>query len=170
MRPPSLQFQSVIDAFGKQGWHNEPVEGREVLTALFDAYHTRVRLVAQVFTELNLLCVVAEAPLEMDQDRYDMFFELLMRANKQLNVGSLEYDIERNELVFRVSNFFDREKFDIEIISSMVHAGIAEIDRFLPYANILATTAEELLPDLNIERLLMREDIIPPVEGDEDII
>jgi hypothetical protein len=71
-------------------------------------------------------------------------------------------------LVFRVTNLFERERYDSDIISSMVHCAIAELDRILPYVAIVRSTAEDLLPDLDIKRLLMREDVIPPVPGDEE--
>jgi hypothetical protein len=38
----------------------------------------------------------------------------------------------------------------------------------VPYVAIVRSTAEDLLPDLDIKRLLMREDVIPPVPGDEE--
>jgi len=94
--------------------------------------------------------------------------ELFMRANKQLNLGNLEYDIDRQRLVFRVSNVFEKEIYDKDIVSSMVHTAIAEVDRFIPYLSTVLKTKEELLPDLSIERLLMREDFIPPVPEAEE--
>lgn len=168
MRPTSRQFQSVLDVFGQNGWHAEPIEGRDVLQCLFDAYHTRVHILAQVFTQMNALVVVGEHKIEVGEDRHAQLFELLMRSNKSLTLGSFEYDIDRSTLVFKISNIFDREVFDKDAISSMVHAAVAEIDRITPYVTILATTAADLLPDLNIERLLLREDVIPPVPGQEE--
>ena len=38
----------------------------------------------------------------------------------------------------------------------------------MPYAMIVQRTPEDLLDDLDLERLLQREDLIPPVPGDED--
>jgi hypothetical protein len=93
---------------------------------------------------------------------------LLARANKPLTLGGFEYDLDRGMLVFRVTNLFERERYDSDIISSMVHCAIAELDRIVPYVAIVRSTAEDLLPDLDIKRLLMREDVIPPVPGDEE--
>jgi len=168
MRPPSRQFESVLNAFGDAGWHAEPIEGKEVLQCMFDAYHTRVHVLAQVFTQMNTLVIVGESRVEMNEDRYDLFFELLMRANKALTIGSFEFDFDRSTLGFKVSNMFDRELFDKDAISSMVHAAVAEIDRLVPYVNILATTAQDLLEDLSIPRLLLRQDVLPPVPGQDD--
>ena len=67
-----------------------------------------------------------------------------------------------------MTNLFERERYDSDIISSMVHCAIAELDRIVPYVAIVRSTAEDLLPDLDIRRLLMREDVIPPVPGDEE--
>ena len=66
MRPHSQQILSVEEAFGRNGWHCELVEGREVIRAGFDAHHTRVDLVAQAYPQLNALSVVTETPLRLD--------------------------------------------------------------------------------------------------------
>jgi hypothetical protein len=168
MRPHSRQILSVEEAFGKNGWHCELVEGREVLTAGFEAHHTRVNLVAQAFPQINALAVVSEASMPLGEAQLPVVLELLARANKQLTLGGFEYDIDREFLVFRMTNLFERERFDGDIISSMVHCAIAELDRITPYAAIVRDTPEDLLGDLDTERLLMREDVIPPVPGDEE--
>ena len=168
MRPHSRQILTVEETFGRNGWHCELVEGRDVLRAGFEAHHTRVDLIAQAFPELNALSIVSEAPMEMGQTHLRVALELLARANKPLTLGGFEYDIDRGMLVFRVTNLFERERYDSDIISSMVHCAIAELDRIVPYVAIVRSTAEDLLPDLDLKRLLMREDVIPPVPGDEE--
>ena len=168
MRPHSRQILVVEETFGRNGWHSELVEGRDVLRAGFEAHHTRVDLIAQAFPELNALSIVSEAPMEMGQTHLPSVLELLARANKPLTLGGFEYDIDRGMLVFRVTNLFERERYDSDIISSMVHCAIAELDRIVPYVAIVRSTAEDLLPDLDLKRLLMREDVIPPVPGDEE--
>lgn len=161
--PPSRQFQSVVEIFGRQGWHAQPIEGREVLECAFEAHHTRVHLLAQVFTNLNALSIVAETPMEFGGARRALALELVMRANKQLTLGGFEYDLDRSQIVFRVTNLFDREMYDADIVSSMVHCAIAELDRIVPLASVLKRTADDLLDDLSIPLLLEREDLLPPV-------
>ena len=168
MRPHSRQILSVEECFGGNGWHCELVEGRDVLRAGFEAHHTRVNLVGQAYPQLNALSIVSEAPLNVDQAHLTAVLELLARANKQLTLGGFEYDLDRAMLVFRITNLFEREKFDHDIISSMVHCAIAELDRITPYASVVCSTAADLLPDLDLPRLLMREDLIPPVPGEEE--
>ncbi len=168
MRPPSLQIQSVENTFGQNGWHCELVEGRDVIRAVFDAHHTRVDLVVQAYPAINALAIVAEGRLDPDDEHLRHVLELLARANKQLTLGGFELDIDRGRLVFRITNLFEREKYDADIVVSMVHCAIAELDRITPYAAIVVGTADDLLDDLDLERLLMREDVIPPVPGDED--
>ncbi|MBK1883334.1 YbjN domain-containing protein [Luteolibacter pohnpeiensis] len=168
MRPHSRQILSVEDCFGGNGWHCELVEGRDVLRAGFEAHHTRVNLVAQAYPQLNALGIVTEAPLSVDKAHMEAVLELLAHANKQLTLGGFEYDLDRSMLVFRITNLFEREKFDPDIISSMVHCGIAELDRITPYTSVVCSTAPDLLPDLDLRRLLMREDLIPPVPGEEE--
>ena len=168
MRPHSRQILSVHEAFGKNGWHSELVEGREVLRAGFEAHHTRVDLVVQAFPELNALSVVSESPMFVAEPQIPAIMELLMRANKQLTLGSFEYDMDREMLVFRITNLFERETFDADIVSSMVHCSIAELDRVVPYVSIVRGTPADLLEDLDLQTLLQREDLIPPVEGEEE--
>ncbi len=168
MRPHSRQILTVEETFGQNGWHCELVEGRDVLRAGFDAHHTRIDLIAQAFPQLNALVVVSESPMPLDGEHLPPVLELLARANKQLTLGGFEYDIDREYLVFRMTNLFEREKYDSDIISSMVHCAIAELDRITPYVAIVRDTPGDLLDDLDLVRLLMREDIIPPVPGEEE--
>ncbi len=156
------------EVFGKNGWHTELVEGRDVLRAGFEAHHTRVDLVAQAYPELNALSVVSETAMFIAEPQMAAFLELLMRANKKFTLGSIEYDFDREMLVFRVTNIFERERYDEDIVSSMVHCAIAELDRMVPYASIVRGTAKDLVADLDLERLLEREDVLPPVPGEEE--
>jgi hypothetical protein len=165
--PPSLQFNSVIEAFGQQGWHHDLVEGREVLQTQFEAHHTRVHVLAQAFTNINALAIVGETPLAPEETHLAALLELLQRANKQLTLGGFEYDFDRQLLVFRITNIFEKERYDADIIASMVHCIIAELDRLVPLANVLLKTKAELLEDLSIEMLLMREDLLPPVPNED---
>jgi len=168
MRPHSRQILTVEETFGRNGWHCELVDGRDVLRAGFEAHHTRVDLIAQAYPQLNALSVVSESPMLVDGDHLAKVLELLSRANKQLTLGGFEYDLDRGHLVFRITNLFEREKFDSDIVASMVHCAIAELDRIIPYVAIVRGTRADLLPDLDLQRLLMREDVIPPVPGDEE--
>lgn len=168
MRPHSRQILSVEECFGTNGWHCELVEGRDVLRAGFEAHHTRVEMIGQAYPQLNALSIVTETPLALDEDHRPAVLELLARANKQLTLGGFEYDLDREYLVFRVTNLFEREKYDGDIVSSMVHCAIAELDRITPYAAVVRSTPADLLEDLDLGRLLMREDLIPPVPGDEE--
>ena len=168
MRPPSRQILSVEEAFGQNSWHCELVEGRDVLRAVFSGHHTRIELTVQAYTPMNALAVIGEVPLPLDDDHRAPVLELLVRANKSLNLGGFEFDLDRDRLVFRITNIFEKEKYDADIVSSMVHCTVAELDRIAPYAITVVRTPEDLLDDLDIQRLLQREDFIPPVPGDEE--
>lgn len=168
MRPHSRQILTVEETFGRNGWHCELVEGRDVLRAGFEAHHTRVDLIAQAHPQLNALVIVTESPMPVSGEHLPVMLELLARANKPLTLGGFEYDIDREMLVFRITNLFERERFDPDIVASMVHCAIAELDRIVPYAAIVRSTAGDLLGDLDLQRLLMREDVIPPVPGDQE--
>lgn len=168
MRPPSPQILSVEQAFGRQGWHCDLVEGRDVLRAGFEAHHTRINLIAQAYPQLNALSIVSETPLALGEEHLPVVLELLARANKPLTLGAFEFDLDRQFLVFRVTNLFERERFDADIVTSMVHCAIAEMDRITPYVALVRDTPEDLLDDLDLVRLLQREDVIPPVPGQEE--
>jgi len=168
MRPHSRQILTVQDVFGQNGWHCDLVEGRDVLRAGFEAHHTRVDLIAQAFPQLNALSIISESRMPLDRDHLPAVLELLARANKQLTLGGFEFDLDREFVVFRTTNLFEKEKFDADIISSMVHCAIAELDRITPYVATVIATPEDLLDDLDLGRLLMREDLIPPVPGEEE--
>jgi hypothetical protein len=167
MRPPSQQILSVETAFGRNGWHSEILEGKNVIRASFSAHHTRINLFAQAYIPINALAIVGEASLSISEYHLPFILELLTRANKFLNLGAFEFDIERNQLCFRITNMFEREKFDADIVTSMVHCAIAEMDRITPFASIVQRTSVDLLNDLDLQRLLEREDLLPPVPEDE---
>lgn len=169
MKEHSRQILSVYDVYGEHGWQCELVEGSDVIQAFFDAHHTQVEVIAQAYVPLNALSLTSESPMPIPETHFSAVMELFMRANKLLNLGNLEYDLDREKVVFRLSNVFEREVYDKDIISSMVHSSIAEMDRFIPYLGTVLQTRPELLIDLSIERLLMREDFLPPVpEGEEE--
>ena len=79
MRPHSRQILSVEEVFGKNGWHTELVEGRDVLRAGFEAHHTRVDIVAQAFTELNALSIVSESPMFIAEPQMPALLEACIR-------------------------------------------------------------------------------------------
>lgn len=169
MRMHSRQILSVEEVFGENGWHGELVEGRDVLRAGFEAHHARVDLIVQAFPELNALSVLGEVPRSSSPEHTPYLLELLNRANKPLTLGGFEYDLQRSILVFRVTNLFEREKYDKDIVASMVHCAIAETDRITPYAAMVCTTAADLLLDLDLQKLLEREDVLPPLpDGGEE--
>ncbi len=168
MRPHSRQILTVEETFGKNGWHCELVDGRDVLRAGFEGHHTRVDLIAQAHPQLNALSIVSESPMPLDTERLPQVLELLARANKPLTLGGFEYDLDRSMLVFRITNLFEREVFDSNIVTSMVHCAIAELDRITPYVATVRDTPADELDDLDLEQLLACEDLIPPVPGDEE--
>jgi hypothetical protein len=45
---------------------------------------------------------------------------------------------------------------------------VAELDRITPCAAIVLRTPEDLLEDLELKRLLQRDDLMPPMPGEED--
>ncbi len=105
--------------------------------------------------------------MRMGETSVFYLLELLNRANKQLNLGGFEFDMERHQLTFRITNLFERERYDADIVTSMVHCAIAELDRITPYAAIVQRTPDDLLDDLDLEHLLQRDDLLPPLPEEE---
>jgi len=167
MRPPSIQIQSVELAFGAHDWHCQRIEGQNVIRSVFRAYHVSAELTAQAFPELNALSIVAEIPMPIKAPYIPPVLELLNRANKQLNLGGFEFDLDRHRLVFRITNLFEREKYDADIVASMVHCAVAEIDRIAPIARVVLDTPEDELDDLDPAALLDHDDLLPPLPDDE---
>jgi hypothetical protein len=99
--------------------------------------------------------------MAVEETHLRYLLELLARANKKLTLGGFEYDMDRELLVFRQTNVFERERYDADIIASMVHCAVAETDRMIPFAATVRDLPAELLSDLDLELLLEREDLVP---------
>ena len=157
-------FTALQDALARAGWQYRPVEGLEVIEAEFEAHHTKVCLHAQVFPDLHTVSVVAEAPLR-GRDRDPLLLsrlaELLMRANKELSLGAFEMDWDEGRVLFRLSNIFPAGHYDREIIASLVHTSIVEMDRITPCLDIVEKTPMGELGRLDLPALLARTDLLP---------
>ncbi|MGI9240655.1 MAG: YbjN domain-containing protein, partial [Verrucomicrobiales bacterium] len=83
-------LDQVTAAFSAAGWDCSPVEGRDVITAAFEAHHAKVSLYAQTFEEMGAVSVVSEASLAATPAALEKVGEMLMRVNQQLTVGNFE--------------------------------------------------------------------------------
>jgi hypothetical protein len=163
-------FGTLQRAFAQRGWHCEPVAGREVVEAFFEAHHTRVRVHAQVFPDIRAVSVVGYATAEVPSARAGLIAEALMRLNQQLTLGNFEMDYDAGRVFFRVTNLFGSEAGDASIVASMVHAAVAEIDRLTPFLTLLLRMEASELARLNLRLFLQREDLLPPVAADGKIL
>lgn len=159
----SALHNAVIDAFKTMGWQYRAVPDVEVVECWFEAHHTKVLLHAQTHAEANLVSVVSNSSFPVPKTHLRAAAELLMRANKELNLGNLEIDWETGQVMFRAGNLFVPGHFDRKIIASMVHAAVAEMDRITPFlAEICRLGTGELLL-LSVSELLAREDLLPAI-------
>ena len=126
-------YTAVKSAFEEVGWAFRPVDGREVIEADFEAYHTKVSLHVQVFSEMHALAVVSESPISRSEPTLlHALAELLMRTNTQLNLGAFEMDWNAPTYLFRASNLFVPGSYDRNIIAGLTHIVVTEIStRFL---------------------------------------
>lgn len=164
---PTLH-QAVQDAFHKQGWAFQEVPGMTVIETHFEAYHSKIFLHLQSYNELNILSVVANVSLPIPHTHKSRSSELLMRVNRELNLGNFELDWDRGTVMFRQSQIFLPNQYDHGIIASLVHNALAEVDRLTPYLGTLCQTAPTMLPMVNIPELLQREDLLPPPPVSEE--
>jgi hypothetical protein len=159
----SALHAAVINAFKSMGWQYRAVPDVEVVECWFEAHHAKVLLHAQTHAEANLVSVVSNASITVPKTHLKAVAELLMRSNKELNLGNLEVDWETGQVMFRVANLFSPNRHDERIIASMVHTAVAEMDRLTPFlAEVCRLGTGELLL-LNIPELLAREDLLPVI-------
>jgi hypothetical protein len=158
----SALHAAVLTAFKSRGWAYREVPEMEVVEASFEAYHGKVPLHVQSFGEAHIVSVVANASLTVPVTHKARAAELLMRANKELNVGAFEMDWDAGLVMFRQANVFAKHRHDEDMIGSLVHNAIAEMDRMTPFLGELCKTTGEMLPLLDLKQLLQREDLLPP--------
>ncbi len=140
----------------------------EVVEASFEAYHTKIPLHVQSFAEAHIVSVVANGSFTVAPTHRTRAAELLMRANKELNVGAFEMEWDGGVVMFRQSNIFPKHRYDEGLIASLVHNAIAEMDRITPYLGELCKTSKPMLPLLDVAALLRREDLLPPAPEEEN--
>ena len=160
-------LESVKTAFASRGWHCEPVAGRLVVESTFEAHHTRVRVHAQAFPEINAVSVVGYATATVPTARCGLVAEALMRLNQALALGNFEIDYDLGRVVFRATNVFARPSDAPPVVASLVHTAVAEIDRLTPLLTLLLRMSPEELAHLNLRLFLQREDLLPPVPATE---
>lgn len=159
----SALHAAVINAFQSMGWQYRAVPNAEVVECWFEAHHAKVLLHAQSHAEANLLSVVSNASFLVPKTHLRAVAELLMRANKELNLGNLEIDWDSGQVMFRVSNIFVPNRYDERIIASLVHAAVAEMDRITPFLAELCKLGTGELLLTSISDLLAREDLLPDI-------
>jgi len=164
----SVLHASVLTAFKQRGWAYRSVADAEVIEADFEAHHTKVCLHVQSFGESGVLSVVADASFPVPRTHFLAVSELLMRTNKVLNLGNFELDWDEGRVMFRVSNLFQPNRVDERIVSGLVYAAVAEMDRLTPFLSIVCRTPAGELLLLRIIELMSREDLLPPEPKEED--
>jgi hypothetical protein len=158
----SALFAATLSAFNSQGWVYREVTGMEVIEADFEAHHTKVPLHVQIYGEPNIACVVARASTLVPKTHRTQIAELIMRTNKELNIGNFELDWDEGVVMFRVTNIFPQDNHDTRILASLVHASIAEVDRLTPFLAEICRTPKGELILLSVPDLLKRQDLLPP--------
>lgn len=157
----SALHATVMEAFKSMGWKYRVVPGQEVVECAFEAHHTKVVLHAQSHAEAGIVTVVASSSLTAPQSHFRAVAELVMRTNKELNLGNFEFDWDGGQVMFRVSNVFGLHRADPRIIAGIAHTAVAEMDRFTPYLAELTRVSTLELPVFSVRDLLARQDLLP---------
>ncbi|HEY1081747.1 MAG TPA: hypothetical protein VGE29_05765 [Prosthecobacter sp.] len=163
----SALYAATLTAFKAQGWHYREVSGMEVIEADFEAHHTKVPLHVQVYGDANIASVVAVAGVQVPSSHRLPVAELIMRTNKELNLGNFELDWDSGAVMFRISNIFPPHRNDERIIASMVHSTIAEMDRITAFLGEICNTPKGELIFLRVSELMKREELLPPPPPEE---
>lgn len=156
-------IDSIKGAFSSAGWNYSSPKHQDVIECQFEAHHCRVALHAQAYEEFDAISIVASPNVEVATDRLAKGAELLMRSNLKLNIGNLEMDWATGKVFFRATNLFPDPAVLGEIPRSLVHSAIAEVDRIAPQITILNRDISPSASLLDIEELMEREDLLPPV-------
>lgn len=159
----SALHAAVLTAFKNMGWQYHAVPGAEVVESWFEAHHTKVLLHAQTHADAGIVTVVSNGSFPVPKTHLKAAAELLMRTNKEMNLGNLEIDWDSGQVMFRVANIFPPNRHDERIIASLVHAAVAEMDRVTPFLAELCRLGTGELLLLNIPELMAREDLLPDV-------
>jgi len=160
----SSLHNAVFAAFNNRAWEYRAVAGQEVIEAWFEAHHGKVFLHVQTHAPASIVTVVSNASFAVTRSHIRAAAELLMRTNKELNLGNFELDWDTGQVMYRVSNIFSAEQPDEKIIASLVHAAIAEMDRITPFLGEVCKRTSAELVLLSIPELMARTDLLPPVE------
>ncbi|WP_156346191.1 hypothetical protein [Verrucomicrobium spinosum] len=88
----SALHATVLTAFKNKGWAYREVSEMEVVESNFEAYHTKVPVHVQSYGEMHVLGVVATASVNVPHTHKSRAAELLMRVNRDLNLGNFELD------------------------------------------------------------------------------
>lgn len=163
----SALHAAVLNAFKSMGWEYHVVPEAEVVETWFEAHHTKVLLHAQSYAEAGILSVVANSSFPVPESHRVAACELLMRTNKELNLGNFEIDWDSGQVMFRVTNVFGQHRHDERIIASLVHAAVAEMDRITPFLSEVCRSTVGALPMLDIPALMRRDDLLPHVPEPE---
>jgi hypothetical protein len=159
---PSALYLATLSAFKAQGWAFQPVEGMEVIEANFEAHHAKVPLHVQVYGEAGIVSVVARTTQTVLNPHRLAASELLMRTNKELNIGNFELDWDSGIVMFRVTNIFPGGHHDERLIAGLVHTAIGETDRLTPFLGEICRTPKGELLLLKVTDLMKRQDLLPP--------
>ncbi|MCW0220515.1 MAG: YbjN domain-containing protein [Prosthecobacter sp.] len=163
----SALYASTLTTFKNQGWHYREVPGMEVIESDFEAHHTKVPLHVQIYGEAHIASVVATASIQVPATHRLQTAELLMRTNKELNLGNFELDWDSGAVMFRISNIFPPHRYDERILASLVHSTIAEMDRLTPFLGEVCNTPKGELILLRVRDLMKREELLPPPPPEE---
>ena len=156
-------FKSLLGIFDAKEWQFERADTKqEVIHSVFEAHHSKIHVYSQVFLPIQTVSIISEAPLKVETAKHlSVLFELINRVNKLLVLGNFEYDLDREQLVFKVSHISEGPELSEKIVGSMLHSSITELDRLIPCASTIQKSNLADLLSLSVASLLERQDWVP---------
>ena len=155
----SALHAAVTTAFKNMGWEFRSVPGHEVIESWFEAHHTKVFVHAQTHAEAGIVTVVSNASFSVPATHLRAVSELLMRNNKELNLGNFELDWDGGQVMFRIGSVFPHDQPDEKVIARLVHTAVAEMDRLTPYLGELVKLCTSDLLLLHVPELMARDEL-----------
>lgn len=158
----SALYATTLNTFKEMGWLYREIPEHSVIEADFEAHHAKIPLHVQVFGDTHIISVVSSATQQVPSSHRLPVCELLMRTNKDLNLGNFELEWDSGQVMFRTTNVFPPNRHDSRIIASLVHSAVAEMDRLTPFLGEIIHTPKGELLLLKVADLMKREDLLPP--------
>ncbi len=156
----SPQTISVFKFYEELGLQPSLIGDGDTIYMQVPVHEFDIDLVTQIDPKTNLLVCALIVPLDVKETHMDAVLELMMRANLEVNFGCYEYDYDRKQLIFRLTNIFVNTEFEKDILSSILNTSFTSLDEFCVCLVRVMQTPDHLIGGLSIRFLLEKSDFL----------